>query len=118
MSWPLTWTDGHARNRGAPRVARGAPSVGGCGGPCRGPPRRQIRRAGDRLRPAALRVLSATISGGEDPDGATAAGTDRRAGRLLLPRQRPRPPRDTHHLSPSHPPRDRTPELCPPPDGA
>src|SRR5207302_8867668 len=26
--------------RGAPRVARGAPSVGGCGGPCRGPPRK------------------------------------------------------------------------------
>src|SRR5881227_1458903 len=37
-----------ARDRGAPRVSRGAPSVGGCGGPCRGPPRQlspRVRRA-------------------------------------------------------------------------
>src|SRR5262249_23703493 len=31
--------DERARDRGAPRVPRGAPSVGGCGGPYRGPPR-------------------------------------------------------------------------------
>src|SRR3989442_467168 len=34
-----------ARDRGAPRVARGAPSVGGRGGPCRGPPLRSVRPA-------------------------------------------------------------------------
>src|SRR2546428_3052986 len=30
--------DEHARDRGAPQVPWGAPSVGGVGGPCRGPP--------------------------------------------------------------------------------
>src|SRR5438093_6749974 len=42
MSGPPTSTDEHAGNRGVPRVPRGTPSVGGCGGPCRGPPRRQM----------------------------------------------------------------------------
>src|SRR6266850_5259591 len=30
---------GYAIDRGAPRLRRGAPNVGGCGGPSRGPPR-------------------------------------------------------------------------------
>src|SRR5205823_2711887 len=44
-SWPRSraraaWrcSDEPARDRGAPRVSRGAASVGGCGGPARGPP--------------------------------------------------------------------------------
>src|SRR5262245_36643608 len=32
----------YAGDRGAPRVSRGAPSVGGCGGPSLGPPREQM----------------------------------------------------------------------------
>src|SRR3990172_7482535 len=35
------------RDRGAPRLRRGAPSAGGWGGPCRGPPRHQSRDAVD-----------------------------------------------------------------------
>ncbi|PYM36511.1 MAG: 5-oxoprolinase [Candidatus Rokuibacteriota bacterium] len=44
MSGPPTSTDEEPRTgrRGAPRVPRGAPRVGGCGGPCRGPLRRQM----------------------------------------------------------------------------
>src|SRR5207302_11323924 len=37
------------RDRGAPRVPRGAPSVGGCGGPCRGPPREGRDRGAPRV---------------------------------------------------------------------
>src|SRR6058998_3845390 len=47
MSGSPTWSDesAEARGRGAPRVPRGAPSVGGCGGPCRDPPRQQMSKA-------------------------------------------------------------------------
>src|SRR5256885_4663926 len=52
-------------SRGAPRLRRGVPNVGGCGGPCRGPPRRLMyfdRRlwaltAGVRSRIAAAVVI-------------------------------------------------------------
>src|SRR5438876_828549 len=40
------------RGRGAPRVPRGAPSAGGWGGPCRGPP-----RGGDRLSGPAVAII-------------------------------------------------------------
>src|SRR5712691_11131299 len=49
MSGPPTCSDERARGRGAPRVSRGAPSVGGCGGPCRGPPRARMSAVGIRL---------------------------------------------------------------------
>src|SRR5437588_4551272 len=51
MSGPPTSTDEKPRagRRGAPRVPRGAPSVGGCGGPCRGPPRRSVTDLLDAL---------------------------------------------------------------------
>src|SRR2546421_6776 len=52
MSGPPTSRDEHAGARGGPRVRRGTPSLGGCGGPCRGPPRREMspreRRGGQR----------------------------------------------------------------------
>src|SRR5439155_21121437 len=99
--------DEEAGNGGAPRVPRVAPAAGGGGGPCRGPP----HTANHRVRPAALRVLPATVPRGQDPHRATPAGADRRARRIFLPRQRPRPARDTHDPAP---PRDgpaRVPEL-------
>src|SRR5437867_2155236 len=34
----IAWLAWQAENRGAPRVSRGAPNVGGSGGPFRGPP--------------------------------------------------------------------------------
>src|SRR5260370_8918043 len=49
VSGPPTCSDERARGRGAPRVPRGAPSVGGCGGPCRGPPRARMSAVGIRL---------------------------------------------------------------------
>src|SRR5437879_5419316 len=51
MSGPPTSTGEQAPTgrRGAPRVPRGAPSVGGCGGPCRGPPRRSVTELLDGL---------------------------------------------------------------------
>src|SRR5262245_36843939 len=41
-SRPSTNDERHARYGGARRLCRAAPSVGGCGGPCRGPPRRSM----------------------------------------------------------------------------
>src|SRR5438034_1721718 len=43
-------SDGRARGRGAPRVPRGAPSVGGRGGPYRGPPRDKMSMMLDGVR--------------------------------------------------------------------
>src|SRR5205807_6266222 len=83
------------------------PGGGGGGGPCRGP----SHTANHRVRPAALRVLPATVPRGQDPHRATPAGADRRARRVLLPRQRPRSTRDTHHPAPSRDGSARPPEL-------
>src|SRR5438105_154182 len=60
MSGPPAWTDEHTRERGAARVSRGAPSAGGCGGPCRAPPRGPMSTRVNEERPGfpgALRAL-------------------------------------------------------------
>ena len=49
------------------------------------------------LRPATVRVLPAALPRRQDPDGPAAPGGARRRDRLLLPRQRPRLPRDPDH---------------------
>src|SRR5712664_1695994 len=82
--------DEHAGDRGAPRVPRGAQSVGGCGGPSRGPPRRQMtmpdvairiraltKRYGDveAVRGIDLDVRAGEIFGLIGPDGAGKTST-------------------------------------------
>ena len=47
-----------------------------------------------------MRLLPPALPLRQDPDRPAAPGGDRRRDRLLLPRQRPRLPRDPHHPAP------------------
>src|SRR5262249_58111874 len=57
---PPRWS--RAGNRGAPRLRRGAPSVGGCGGPYRGPPRELKKYLARRAVYAAVTLLGVSLS--------------------------------------------------------
>src|SRR5258705_8505597 len=74
MSGPPTWNDERAGDRGAPRLCRGAPSVGGWGGPCRGPPRGTMNARVTEERHDFVGVLRA-LGGGGGPGRGPPRGT-------------------------------------------